>query len=115
MEERQPIEITTRTKGIVVYAVPNKNIDESYEASWLLLISHVIYNENKELAIYRHVSVRLSHGQYTLGPSKTPILWGKAHRYDFYLAPDEAKKLIKEQLTKSGLKYVKAINKVIDR
>lgn len=114
MEERQPIDITIGTKGIVVRAIPNEKNNEIYKCEWVLLVSHVKTDGADKLLLYRHASIN-NKGWHLTGPSKKPILWGRVDYYDFYLATEEEKKQIKEQLLSNGLKYVKAINKVIDR
>ena len=110
----EEIILTPITKGVAVHAVPNENNKDPYAGEWILLVSHTSINLQGELVAYRYASIRLN-GHITLGPSKKPILWGKVNNYIFYVATKEEKKQLRDLLLEHNMKYIKSINKLIDR
>ena len=117
MENRNEINVTLDTKGILVYAIPkiSKNIGE-----WILLIGHVenafgIFGDKYEM-IYAHASICVQGNRLTYpGCSKSPFPFGTTNHYTFYEATEKERKHMQDLIKRMQLKYVKALNKVIDR
>jgi len=115
----EEISLSSKVRGIIVLAEPKDKgpLDRKH---WILLISHIndedkspVIGERK--GIYRHLSYNIENGDYFLSKGKDTSLWGKIDNYNFYLATEEQKQLIKDTLRKHHLKYVKALNTLIDR
>ena len=114
----EEISLSSKVKGIIVLAEPKDKgpLDRKH---WILLISHIndedkspVIGEKK--GIYRHLSYNIENGEYYFDKYHT-ALWGKIEHYNFYLATQEQKQLIKDTLRKHHLKYVRALNTLIDR
>ena len=115
----EEISLSSKVRGIIVLAEPK--VYHSFMGDrkhWVLLISHIndedkspVIGERK--GIYRHLSYNIENGAYFI--SKDTSLWGQIEHYNFYLATQEQKQLIKDTLRKHHLKYVKALNTLIDR
>lgn len=117
LEEREPLEITTSTKGMIAFAKSTRK----YFDDWILLIDHVTESNgqggfNNDLMIYTHVSwnIRASLDNANVDRNKN---WGvvKEFGYKFYKATEEEKNIIKQILKSHDKKYIRIINKLIDR
>ncbi len=118
MENRNEINVTLDTKGILVYAIPKRA--KTSIGEWILLIGHVenafgIFGDKFEM-IYVHASicVKGSHLMYP-GCSKRPFPFGTTNNYTFYEATEEERKHMQDLIKRMKLKYVKALNKIVDR
>lgn len=117
MENRNEINVTLDTKGILVYAIPKiaKNIGE-----WILLIDHVentygIFGDKYEM-IYAHASICIKGNRLTYpGCSKNPFPFGTTNHYTFYEVAEKERKHMQDLIKRMRLKYVKTLNKIIDR
>lgn len=115
----EEIYLSKDVRGIIVLAEPKDYHSFITDRKhWVLLISHIkdeddeiLFEERK--GIYRHLSYNIENGTYFL--SKDTSMWGQIENYNFYLATEEQKQLIKDTLRKHHLKYVKALNTLIDR
>ena len=116
-EEREPIEITTSTRGAIVFAKSTRSAFDD----WLMLIDYVTETNDygfyrNDLMIYTHVSWRMdaSLDDANVGKNKN---WGvvKGYGYKFYKATEEEKNIIKKILKSHNKKYIRIINKLIDR
>jgi ribulose bisphosphate carboxylase small subunit len=116
-EEREPIEITTSTKGAIVLA---KSTRSDFE-DWIILIEYVTETNDygafrNDLMIYTHVSWKVGADldDANVGKNKN---WGvvKGFGYKFYKATEEEKNIIKKILKSHDKKYIRIINKLIDR
>jgi len=104
----EPITIDRQTKGILVYAkanVPNRR-------DWLVLISHVEVNSFDELRVVRHISYNLDTRECYC--SKIGGNWGNIYGYDFYKPTPSHYKIIRDIMKKNNIKYIKALNKLVD-
>ena len=111
--EKQEITLTPKIKGIVVHAHLDKAND--FPDDWIILIESVEepYGSHITLHVKRYVSYCIQSGITNV--SKTPGNWGYINGYKFYIATEEEKQKIKDILRKNNLKYVRVLNKVIDR
>ncbi len=115
----EEISLSSKVRGIIVLAEPKDYRSFITDRKhWVLLISHINDEDDERLfeerkGIYRHISYNIENGSYFL--SKNTSLWGQIENYNFYLATQEQKQLIKDTLRKHHLKYVKALNTLIDR
>lgn len=115
----EEISLSSKVRGIIVLAEPKDYHSFMGDRKhWVLLISHIndedkspVIGERK--GIYRHLSYNIENGAYFL--SKDASMWGQIEYYNFYLATQEQKQLIKDTLKKHGLKYVRLLNRIIDR
>jgi hypothetical protein len=119
MGNRNEINVTLDTKGILVYAIP-KMAKTTSIGEWILLIGHVentfgIFGDKYEM-IYVHASicVKGSHLIYP-GCSKIPFPFGTTNHYTFYEVTEKERKHMQDLIKRMRLKYVKALNKMIDR
>lgn len=114
-EERTPIDINVYTKGLV-YAVPTVS-DLSMVSDWLIVIAKTEKRSDEHRNIYRYASIRLKDSikRSAIPPTKIPILWGNTRNYNFYAATQEQKQQMRKYLLDNNLKYVKVINKLIER
>ena len=117
LEEREPIEITTSTKGAIVFAKSTR----SAFSNWVLLIDYVTETNDygafrNDLMIYTHVSWRMDASLDDANVDKNKN-WGvvKGFGYKFYKATEEEKNIIKKILKSHNKKYIRIINKLIDR
>lgn len=113
MEDRQEIEITEKTRGIIVVAKsPNKNNN-----GFILLIDKVepvkILGDD-DLLIYTHVMLCVD---MDLDFSFLDKRWGytKRYGYKFYKPTEEDINKVKNCIRKRGLKYIRGVNKLIKR
>ena len=118
VENRNEINVTLDTKGILVYAIPK--ITKTSVGEWILLIDHVenafgIFGDKYEM-IYAHASICVKGSRLTYpGCSKRPFPFGTTNNYTFYEATEEERKHMQGLIKRMRLKYVKTLNKVIDR
>ena len=117
MEKREPIEISTLSKGAIVFAKSTR----PYFSDWVLLIDYVTEtNEHgvfcDDLMIYTHVSWIVGANLDDANVDKNKN-WGvvKGYGYKFYKATEEEKNIIKQIIKSHNKKYIKIINKLIDR
>jgi hypothetical protein len=117
MEKREPIEITELTRGIIVFAKKTRD----YFEDWLLLIDRVSTVEppslfDGDLMIYTHVSWKIGANLDDANVDKNKN-WGvvNAYGYEFYKPTEEEKNIIKKILKLHNKKYIRIINKLIDR
>lgn len=117
MEGRQEITLDINSKGILVHA--ENDFDAHSGSYWLLLISHVKERElvdgTVEIVIYRHASFFNGLNYEWEGASENPENWGGIDGYKFYTVTEEEKNMIKCILKKKGFKYIKGINKLMQR
>ena len=111
--EREEININLYTRGIITFAKEEKR---NY-GDWLILISHV-EEENRidcEGLIYTHVYKRVDLPDCE--PRVQTISWGyiKGQGFKFYKPTPEEIQIVKDILKRNNKKFVKGINKVIDR
>lgn len=117
LEGREEITIEPGMKGLFVIA---KSRTIMY-SDWILLVSHVT-NEPRQHTDYTHLvdmlycyaSIDLSFG---VGDevNKKPFALGIAEHYRFYKPTEEEIEIITKMFKAKNLKYIKGINKVIDR
>lgn len=118
MENRNEINVTLDTKGILVYAIPTRA--KRSIGDWILLIEHVenvfgIFGDEYEM-IYVHASICVKGNRLIYpGCSKNPFPFGITNNYAFYEATEEERKHMQDLIKGVRLKYVKALNKIIDR
>lgn len=116
MKDREEINILPGIKGIFVRA----EACEMFYSDWLLLISHVTTETREEDGenynlIYCYVCAdAINPGIYD-EVKKTPFEFGDASHYKFYRATDKEKNTLINMLKAKKYKYIKGINKVIDR
>ena len=117
--EKQEITLTPGMKGIIVHAQLD-NCRSPFtcitEDDWIILIESIekdAYGGAENLHLRRHVSYCIQSGATNI--SRNPGNWGYINGYKFYIATDEEKQKIKDILRKNNLKYIRALNKVIDR
>ena len=82
-------------------------------SNWLLIISHVT-SEDYGLCVHRLLSYDTKRETFGI-ISASPMRWGIATEFTFYIATDEQKKFMRDYLTKLGLKYSRVLNKLIQR
>ena len=116
-EEREPLEITTSTKGVIAFAKSTRSVFDD----WIILIDYVVEtNEHgvfrNDLMIYTHVSWKMGADLDDANVDKNKN-WGvvKGFGYKFYKATEEEKNIIKKILKLHDKKYIRIINKLIDR
>jgi hypothetical protein len=119
MGNRNKINVTLDTKGILVYAIP-KMAKTTSIGEWILLIGHVentfgiFGNEYEMIYVHASICVKGSHLIYP-GCTKDSFPFGVTRSYDFYEVTEEERKHMQDLIKRNGLKYVKALNKMIDR
>lgn len=106
--EREEININLYTRGIITFA---KEEGKRNYGDWLILISHV----EDEGLIYTHVCKRVDLPDCV--PRVRTISWGyiKGEGFKFYKPTPEEIQIVKDILKRNNKKFVKGINKVIDR
>lgn len=108
MTERIPILLNEKTKGIIVYAESKV----SHACSWISLIKGVVFNSLVE----RHISYNPESKNFFVDYQEfRPGILGAVEDYDFYIATDEEKKIIKDELKRRHVRFVKALNKLVPR
>lgn len=117
LEEREPIDISTLSKGAIVFAKSTRPVF----SDWLLLIDYVTETNDygafrNDLMIYTHVSWNVETNLDDANVDKNKN-WGvvKGYGYKFYKATEEEKNIIKKILKSHNKKYIRVINKLIDR
>lgn len=114
MTERIPIVLNEKTKGIIVYAESKI----SYEGDWISLIKGIYQPVPGvgRVMVERHISYSTSTDEFFIDSKKlTPGILGAVEDYDFYIATDAEKKIIKDELKRRHIRFVKALNKLIPR
>lgn len=106
--DRKPIVVDKHTKGRLVYAV-DKDVPNQ---DWLVLIHSV----NDEGFIERHISIALKHNVININlMTLRHGTFSNTVYYDFYEPNEKDKKILKKVMKSKGVKFVKAINKLIWR
>lgn len=113
--EREELNINLYTRGIITFA---KEEGKRNYGDWLILISH-IEEENRidcEGHIYTHVCKRVDL-PFDCEPWVQATSWGyiKGQGFKFYKPTPEEIQIVKDILKRNNKKFVKGINKVIDR
>lgn len=112
MTERIPILLNEKTKGIIVYAESKV----SHNCSWISLIKGVAFNWINTPVVERHISYNPESKNFFVDYKEfRPGILGAVEDYDFYIATDEEKKIIKDELKRRHVRFVKALNKLIPR
>ena len=112
MTERIQILLNEKTKGIIVYAESKIR----YDYNWISLIKGVISNWVNVPVVERHISYNLESKNFFINDEKLiPGILGAVEDYNFYIATDEEKKIIKDELKRRHIKFVKTLNKLIPR
>ena len=96
--------------GILLYAV-----SKSGKSRWLILVSEIETGRDKVLYINRHVSFDCKALWFNYNTELIPQGWGNTAAYNFYIATPEQKKFIIKEMTSHGIRYVKALNRLIKR
>jgi len=108
--KRKEIEITENTKGVLAYAVS----EESYGGEWLLIIDRVVESPTmNDLVIIAHIAHRLHTTEVFVGGVEFAYLM--ATRVKYYTVTDKEKKELKKLLKQYNKRYIKGINRLIDR
>ena len=112
MEEREPLELTPLSRGVIAFAKATKN----FYGDWIILIEKLEETNYDDFRIYTHVSFRLGH-KITDANVGINNNWGdlKSHGFQFYKPTEEEVKLIKNILNLHNKKYVRGVNKLFDR
>ena len=115
--DRIEIEIEPGVKGVIVTTEPVKYA--TYR--WVILISNVIQIKTNDGTIYNKIYCYGCRRMITgIDPdidevSKKEIYFGDTPNHKFYISTKDEKDLLLSMFKEKGLKYVKSINKVIDR
>lgn len=109
MANREQVIIDTNTKGRIVYA----ERDLGYKAKWVLLISHVEPTSIPSMMINRHVSYYINNNEPHI--SRIPVKWGEDTMFNFFEPTEYEIDIIKNIIKRSGMKYIKSLNKLIKR
>jgi len=111
-KERIPIELNTHLNGAILYA------EHSTENSrWIFLVASV-EDRRKDYGsfhIRRWASYDFCEKRFNVETNLSSANWGYTKGYNIYLATDEEKQIIKDGLKKLGVKYIRALNKLIPR
>ena len=114
---RKEIRMEPGVRGLFVKAEAR---ERKYH-DWILLVSHVAIetrniNEVEPInMVYCYGCKNIKYNGSINEVSKIHFSFGNASHYRFYKATEEEKKVIINMLKAKKLKYVKCINKVIDR
>lgn len=109
-ETRQEIEITENTRGVLAYAVSQ----EKYGGNWLLIIDRVVESPAmNDLVIIAHIAKRLHSTDIYVGGVTFAYL--KINKMKYYTVTDKEKKELKKLLKVYNKRYIKGINRLIDR
>ena len=108
-ETRQKIEITENTKGVLAYAVSG----ERYGGQWLLIIDRVVESTVMGGAVIVHIAKRLHSSEIYVGGVTFTYL--KDNMMKYYTVTDKEKKELKKLLKQYNKRYIKGINRLIDR
>ena len=112
MTERIPILLNEKTKGIIVYA--ESKVSHAY--NWISLIKGVTSNWGSIPVVERHISYNSESKNFFVDYKKLrPGILGAVKDYDFYIATDEEKKIIKDELKRRHIRFVKVLNKLVPR
>lgn len=111
--EREEINIDPDTRGIIVFAKETTPI--KHYGDWILLIDRLERAGGDEYFIYTHICKRADIGDCK--PNVGHISWGFLYGMDFkfYKPTPEEIQIVKDILKENNKKFVKGINKVIDR
>lgn len=114
VEDRNKINVTLNTKGVLVYTR-----SKTSNGKWILLIDHIeaktgIFGSEYEM-IYAYASICVNKGLTYPIWSKSSFPFGVTRSFDFYEVTEEERKHMQDFIKRNGLKYVKALNKIIDR
>lgn len=115
--DRVEIEIKPGVKGVIVTTEPIKYTTHR----WVILISNVIQIKTNDGTIYNKIYCYGCRRMIdSIDPdidevSKKEIYFGDTPNHKFYISTKDEKDLLLSMFKEKGLKYVKSINKVIDR
>jgi hypothetical protein len=118
MEDRNEINVTLGTKGILVCAKPKWPLRSV--GYWILLIDNIkiatgiFGNVYEMIYAYASICVKGNNLLYT-GCTKGSVPFGTINNYTFYEVTEEEKKHMQDLIKRRRLKYVKALNKMINR
>ena len=108
--KRKEIEITESTKGVLAYAVS----EESDGGQWLLIIDRVVESPAmNDLVIIAHIAERLHSADIFVG--NVTFAYLKLNKMKYYTVTDKEKKELKKLLKVYNKRYIKGINRLIDR
>ena len=108
--EREEIEITEGTKGVLAYAVS----EESYGGKWLIIIDRVVEcPAMNDLAIIAHIAKRLHTDEIYVGG--VTFAYRMATKMKYYTVTEQEKKELNKLLKQHNKRYIKGINRLIDR
>ena len=115
---REKITVGANTaKGKIIYA---KSLTED-NFDWILLISHTVELKSfirgtwtNDIEIYTHLAVCCSSRRVHI---LQDVVWGRTKRdgFEYYESTEAEIKEIKQILRENNKKYVKILNRVIDR
>jgi hypothetical protein len=112
-KERTPIELNTHLNGAILYAEGKKDLT----SKWIFLVASV-EDRRKDYGsfhIRRWASYDFCEKRFNVETNLSAANWGYTNGYNIYLATDEEKQIIKDGLKKRGVKYIRALNKLIPR
>ena len=108
--KRKEIEITENTRGVLAYA----ESQEKYGGNWLLIIDRVVESQAmNDLVIIAHIAERLHSTDIYVGGVTFAYL--KLNKMKYYTVTDKEKKELKKLLKVYNKRYIKGINRLIDR
>ena len=112
-KERTPVEMNTHLNGAILYAESKKDVT----SKWIFLVASIEDRRNDygSFHIRRWVSYDFYEKRFNMEANLNSANWGYTNGYNVYLATDEEKQIIKDNLKKRGVKYVRALNKLIPR
>lgn len=108
-EIRQEIDVTYGTKGMFAYAVSQ----EKYGGQWLLIIDRVVESTAMGGAIVVHIAKRLHSTEIYVGGVTFAYL--NEMQIKYYTVTEQEKKELRKILKQHNKRYIKGINRLIDR
>ena len=113
----EKIELSEKVKGILLYStMKGLKPFKGRENDWILLVDKCILIVGG-ISILTHSNFSFDNGLFFINPdyaTKT-WAWGTSGNRDFYLVPEKIKKYYIKQLSELGFKFVKPLNKLIER
>ena len=105
-------------KSVLLYAAQKESKPFSGGRwDWILLVDKFTHrNDDFGFEVSVHSNFAFSCGMFFIKPNiNEEFAWGYSNTYRFYLLSDIQKKYYIEQLNKCGFKFVKSLNKLIER
>lgn len=105
-------------KGIFLYVTENGKLPfVGNRNDWILLVDRFIKKQDSDkFIIATHSSFSFFNNGIYIKPELTEtFIWGTTENHNFYLLSKEQKKYYIKQLTRCGYKFVKSINRLIER